>query len=431
MISLDTTRADRVGIYGAERDITPRLDALADEALLFRRARTPVGNTLLAHASLFTGLTPRAHGAIPLGDGARLPDSARTIAEDLREAGWQTAAFTTHVTWLTPKFGFDQGFEHFDVTRDPASDVLARARAWLDARDPERPYFLFVHLFDVHSDRNTGRPYRAPEASRGLFTDRQPGVARDWESEHVKGTLFLEAVNAGRFELREGERDELLAQYDEGLHGLDNDVGGFLEELRREQPNELWTVVLSDHGEQFQEHGGLLHHSLYEEVLHVPMMFLPPSSEVPAWELPRWLDAPVTLMDVRPTLLALFGLDADRTSYGRDLLPWLEQREPPPRAQALPLAWGDRGMILGDLKLLRSPDEPWELYDLAADPAEQHDLAQEPGMQERIAQLVAQLDALTQGHAELEALLRGADDGGVQLSSEDLEFLSEMGYLQR
>lgn len=431
LLSLDTTRADRVGSYGAERDTTPRLDALAEHALLFEQARTPVGNTLLAHASLLTGLSPAAHGATPLDDGARLPDAARTLAEDLRDAGWQTAAFTTHVTWLTRKFGIDQGFEHFDVSRDAAPEVFARARAWLDARDPERPYFLFVHLFDVHSDRNTGRPYRAPEGSAGLFTDKTPGVARDWEQERVKGTLFLEAVGLGRFELRPGERDELLAQYDEGLHGLDAAVGDFLDELRAEQPRDTFTVVLSDHGEQFQEHGGMLHNELYDEVLHVPLMILPPPEEARAWGVPRRLAEPVSLMDLRPTLLSLAGLDAGGSAQGRDLLPWLERRADAPRAVPMPLGAGEHGLLLGDLKLLRTGEGPWELYDLAADPGEQRDLAGEPGMQERIAQLVAQLEQLTAADAEIERRLRGADDGGVQLSEEDLRFLDEMGYLER
>jgi len=431
MISLDTTRADRVGVYGAERDTTPRLDALAEQALLFRQARTPVGNTLLAHASLFTGLRPRAHGATPLGDGARLPEAARTLAEDLQAAGWQTAGFSTHVTWLTPKFGIDQGFEHFDVSRDPAAEVLRRARAWLAGRDPERPYFLFVHLFDVHSDRNTGRPYRATDESRGLFTGKQPGVARDWEQERVKGTLFLEAVNAGRFELRPGERDELLAQYDEGLRGLDSAVGAFVDELRAAQPRDTWTVLLSDHGEQFQEHGGLLHHALYEEVLHVPLMLLPPAAEARAWGVPKQLDAPVSLMDLRPTLLALAGLDGGGSAQGRDLLPWLAGRAAPPRAEPLPLARGEHGLLLGDFKLLRERDGPWQLYDLSADPREQHDLAGEPGMQARVEQLVTQLEQLTAVDADIERRLRGADDGSVQLSEDDLRFLDEMGYLER
>jgi arylsulfatase A-like enzyme len=427
IVSLDTTRADRLGAYGAERPTTPHLDALAEHALLFETARAPAFNTLVSHASLFTGLFPRAHGATPVGEARRLPSAARTLAEDLSAAGWQTAAFTTHADWLSAGFGMDQGFEHFDASWDGAPAVLERARAWLERRDRTRPFLLFVHLFDVHSDDDTGRPYRAPDAVRGRFTGRYPDRMRDWQSEPVRGSIFLEGVRRGRIDLLDGEIDELRAQYDEGLLGLDRDLGPFLEQLRAGQAPEAWLCVTADHGEEFLEHGGLLHVGVYEEILRVPWLLVPPAATADAWGTPRRLPEPVSLVDVRPTLLGLVGVEPGSASHGRNLAPWLRGEAEMPAPMGFPV--GTRGLILDEMKLLRRQGGAWELYDLETDPAEQHDLAGTPEGDALVASLLAELERLDGAHTELaESLHAAEEETGVALDPDALRRLEELGY---
>jgi len=426
LVSLDTTRADHLGAYGAERDTTPALDALATQALLFEQARAPSGNTLLSHASLFTGLFPRAHGARPAGEVRGLPRAARTFAEDFAEAGYATAAFTTHADWLSPEFGMDQGFQHFDASRDAAPAVLQRARAWLDARDTSRPFLLFVHLFDAHSDDADGRPYDAPPGTRGRFTGKRPGLARDWSAERVRGSLFLRAVHRGHLELREGEVAELIAQYDEGLAALDAQLGAFVDELRTRRAPHAWLSISADHGEEFWDHGSPLHYSLFEEIVRVPWLLVPPARGAPAWAGPRRLDTPVSLLDVRATLLGLAGLTSRHTDHGRDLSPWLRGAAPAPRPAPFPLL--TRGLLVGDLKLVRRPGGGWELYDLARDPLERHNLSATPEGAARLPELLAELERLDARHVELAETLHATGAAEVQLDAESLRHLEELGY---
>ncbi|GJM20603.1 MAG: hypothetical protein DHS20C15_05180 [Planctomycetota bacterium] len=425
-VSLDTTRADRLGLYGAERPTSPQLDALAEHALVFDAMRAPSGNTLLSHASLFTGLFPRAHGARPAGKVAALPDAARTLAEDFAEAGYDCAAFTTHAEWLSPAFGMHQGFDHFDASRDAAPQVLQRVRAWLDARESERPFFLFVHLFDVHSDQH-GRPYAAPESTAGRFTQPPGEVARDWEVEPVGGSLFLRGVHRGYLELRPGEVDELLAQYDEGLLALDAEIGAFLTEVRNERAPRAWISVSADHGEEFFEHGSPLHYSLYEEILRIPWLLVPPARAAPAWATPRRLAAPVSLLDVRRTLVALAGLPRASADHGRDLLPWLRGERGPPKPTPFPLLTA--GLIMENWKLVRPPGGAWELYDLAHDPHELNDLAATERGREPLANLLAELQRLDEEHVVIANALHSQEvRASPELDAEAQQHLEALGY---
>ena len=175
LVSLDAVRADHLGAYGYRRDTTPFLDSLARRGFLFEQAVAPSLNTLISHASLLTGLPAWAHGAT-YGKGVRpLHPNFTSVAEELSEQGYETAAFTAHGDWLNAEKGFAQGFGTFSSDYRPAEEVLGEAAAWLAALPPEAPYFLFLHLYDVHSDYR-GRPYAAPEPFGGRWAETKRGV---------------------------------------------------------------------------------------------------------------------------------------------------------------------------------------------------------------------------------------------------------------
>ena len=283
LVTLDTTRADALGCLGGRPGVTPRLDALAREGVLYTQARTTAPVTLPAHASMFTGLYPIRHGARDNGR-TPLPPEATTLAELAREAGLETAAFVAAAV-LDDAWGLDQGFETYvDPTRPhdgsvsamyverSAEEVVGDALRWLRERDAGRPFLLWVHLFDPHA------PYVPPPAFA-----RQAG-----------GDPYL------------GE----VARADAG-------VGALLDELARQDlDDETLVVVVSDHGEGLGDHGEVTHGSLaYDTTLRVPLIVRHPDGRRAGTRS----DEAASVVDVLPTVAAALGLEAPAGIDGVDL----------------------------------------------------------------------------------------------------------------
>ncbi len=293
---VDTLRADRLGCYGDEHAATPRIDAFAEEALLFENAFAPSSWTRSSMASLFTGLYPTRHLTEDRSD--RLPDSVTTLAEELRAAGYATAFVPSNPN-VSSVFGFDQGFETLielygrreaghvksDELVTPASEVTERAIEWLESAP--RPFFLASLSIDPHA------PYRSPPVG-------PPGE--------------LQSPTAGRL-----GRQDLLPLYRGEIAANDEAFGALIEHLReRGELDSTLVVFTSDHGEEFWEHGGYGHgRSLYDEVLRVPLLL-------------RWPESPrlaagresrsARLVDVVPTLLDLLEIEPAEALDGRSLL---------------------------------------------------------------------------------------------------------------
>ncbi len=271
LITLDTTRADALGAYRSGGSVTPHLDRLAGEALVFDAAHSVAPLTLPSHASMLTGLYPPRHGVRDNGF-APLPRSATTVAELARDAGLQTAAFVAAVV-LADTFGLDQGFEVYDGPRHvpgapegassrSAEDVVERAVAWLRGRDRTRGYLLWVHLFDAHS------PYEPPA---DLRASGQP-----------------EALYRGE------------------VAAMDRAVGRLLAALEEtEALGNTTLLVVADHGESLGEHGELTHGAYcYEAVLRVPLLLRPAGGQGAGTRS----DAIASVVDVHPTLCDALGL---------------------------------------------------------------------------------------------------------------------------
>lgn len=428
LITLDTTRADRLSCYGYPKHTSPRLDQLAAEGVLFSHAIAQAAVTPVSHASILTGLEPYHHGLRVLHGRHenRLADSQVTLAEVLREAGYQTAAFVSAFT-VVERFGLHQGFEVFDadfLTDEPgrivspqgivntglnqrrADATTERALTWLaGAREP---FLLWLHYFDPHD------PLLRPPAEYLDSAATQPT----------------------------SPRDQLRALYDAEIRFMDAQIGRVLDELRRSGRYERTLIVaVADHGEGLGDHDWWSHGILYQEQIRVPLIIRGPG--LPAG---RRVEQLVRTIDIVPTVLELVGpagadaracgVSAPVRVDGRSLLPLLRGR-----TATTPLAYADSINMLTyytasgfreekDDMLFAITDGTWkyihhalrpeesELYDLRSDPGELVNLRdQHPQQVERLLAELRARDCFPKAGA-----------GREQMSPEDLRRLRSLGY---
>ncbi|HYU34387.1 MAG TPA: sulfatase [Thermoanaerobaculia bacterium] len=383
---VDTLRADHLGCYGYPRGTSPRIDAFAAESVLFEHAVAQSAWTRPAVTSLLTGLEPHTHGVQQRLDA--LPASFDTLPEILHREGYQTAAFVSSAV-ITAKFGFGQGFDVFrqrtketiEPERTTSEWVNEEALRWLEQRDPDRPFFLFLHTLDPHM------PYRPPEPfRRRLAPDADP---RAGLLEHVV------ALRDGLQPTSARDREEIPALYDAEIAGNDAAFGRLIAGLRARGLSEpLLLVFVSDHGEELFDHGGWEHGStLYQELVHVPLLLKLPWGAGAG----RRIGETVRQVDVLPTILDVLGDQIPQGLQGRSLLPLLQapSRRPPAAFSSLDLD-GRRieSAVLGNRKLIHTLAHDrrpagMELYDLAADPGERRNLAAaEPSTVQGLAWLI-------------------------------------------
>ncbi|MGH7337617.1 MAG: sulfatase, partial [Myxococcota bacterium] len=373
---IDTLRADHLGCYGYPKPTSPAIDAFAERAVRFREARANASWTRPAVATILTGLYPITHQTQRTQD--RLSDRFVTVAERLSAAGWQTAMVTTNAN-VARKFGFGQGFDHFDYfaerMRGPEthvrSSVAQRAALdWLDRRDPSRPFFVFVHTADPHD------PYTpAPEFRRRF--------AADVEDRRIGSRTSMAQLESLPEAQASAQRRALISLYDGEVAQNDESFGKLLAELARRGLDRTTAVLLtSDHGEEFFEHGGWKHgQTLYEEQLRIPLVLSLPGGRGAGTVVAD----PVEQIDLAPTLLDLARLPIPRELPGRSLVPHVDGRSPA-RPGHVFYAWLEtHGRALAaatrsDWKLIenraaRDPlvKAPFELYSLGSDAEERHD----------------------------------------------------------
>ena len=350
LVTLDTLRADRVGFLGSRRGLTPTLDRLARQGVVFEQALAAAPLTTVSHATILSGMQPPGHGVRDFG--MPLPSDVPWLPSLLKSRGYHTAAFVGSIV-LDPKGpiapGFDRGFDAYDAGfrarkggADPyqtkerrGAEVVRRALGWLEHR-PAGPLFLWVHLYDAHD------PYDAPEPFRSRFA-REP--------------------------------------YDGEVAAVDAALGSLLDGLQAAGiANEAVIAVAGDHGESLGAHGEDTHGVfLYEETIHVPLLLRLPGDA----EAGRRVGARVGLVDLAPTLLEATGLAVPSTMQGRSLLalargarlpelPAYAESEYPRRVFGWSglASWRDERFLF-----VEAPRR--ELYDLRADPSASRDLSAE------------------------------------------------------
>jgi arylsulfatase A-like enzyme/Tfp pilus assembly protein PilF len=353
LITIDTTRADRLGCYGYEKPTSPHIDALADQSVVFTRCSAHVPITLPSHTSILSGTVP-CYNAVRDNGRFVVPEPLVTLPEILAADGYRTAAFVSAFV-LDSRYGLDQGFEVYDdrfmaewseedlrearlfrqgITERPADQTTDAALAWL-AEQGDEPFFMWVHYYDPH------QPLTPPKPFDQMFID---------------------------------------SAYDGEIAFMDSQIGRLLEALKSAGLWEDTLIVLtSDHGESLGQHGEDTHAVLvYDSTLHTALMIKPQSA---FGATPAVAGDAVAHADILPTVCDLLGLDGPETGQGRSLRPLLEGGSQPPQAIyfecALPFysyRWEHlHGIRLGRWKYIHSP-EP-QLYDVEADPGEVLDLA--------------------------------------------------------
>jgi arylsulfatase A-like enzyme/Tfp pilus assembly protein PilF len=400
LITLDTTRADRMGFLGSERGLTPNLDGLARQSVVFSRAYAQVPLTTPSHAIILTGTYPEFNHVNYMGDplGKTLP----FLPEILHRNGYTTAAFVGALA-LEPKTmapGFERGFDFYDAgfhrrrgTEDRyhslerrGEEVVNRALAWL-RKQPAGPFFLWVHLYDPHD------PYSPPEP----YKTRYSAEPYDGEVAYT---------------------DSVVARLITGL-GTQHLFDGAL------------IAVMADHGEAFGEHGEK-HHGifLYDETVQVPLLF-----RLPGQRAAKRVAARVGLVDVAPTILQAVHLPVPTAMQGQSLLNFMKSQEGGaldqntdsdlPRAVYAESDYGHRSFGWSTLRAWRAGKYLYveapkrELYDQSADPLAAHNLA--PDSKAVVETAAAQL-------AEFNRKIKGSAVERTQLSPEQNESLHALGY---
>ena len=395
LITLDTVRADRMGFLGSKLGLTPQLDALASQGVVFEHAYSQAPITPVSHATILTGTFPQYHGIRNFGD--RLPPSVPFLPDILHAQGYHTGAFVGSII-LDPKNGFASGFERgFDVynagfhrqktgERREASMqrrgevTLGYVLEWV-GQQKGGPFFLWFHLWDAHD------PYNPPEPFRSRFPN---------------------------------------TPYNAGIAYVDSIVGKLLDYLRSQglYDNTL-IAVAADHGESLGDHGELTHSIyLYDATIHVPLLLKLPVNRSAG----QRVNAAASLVDLAPTVLEALGQTPPSAMQGRSLLPLIGNPHPENRSSFATGDHSERSFGWSALVSLRSGNQLYvraprpELYDLSSDPGAKTNLYADK--RAAAVRLAVQLDSFVKRISERapQALQDGLDE-------KSREKLSALGYV--
>jgi len=413
ILVLDTLRADHLGAYGYDaHPTTPALDALAQRGIRFTQARSPSSWTAPSLGTVVTGRLPSEHRAgtrvlrevkvTKQSAGQRQKNQLSylgmtlehpTVGELLAAAGYETVGFQTNY-FYSPALGFARGLgrtiRYKGSSLAGARTGLDLVRDWLTARDDDQPFLLSAHFIDPHMPYRMRRPWASgftpPEALDGVdFANKKPAlILRDFTEENRPQKAAIETL------------------YDADIRWLDAALGELIPLL---EAQDALIIVLSDHGEAFDEHGHYSHgHGLYDELLRVPLLVRLPGGQLAG----AVDDRPASLVDVLPTVLAQAGLPSPEGLAGTDLTGPVATDPEPQILEAMYSGRDRTGLVDGDHKYIYTHPRGYlgfhragvkssgsahnareELFDLSVDPTEQDNLVdQEP---ERTAELRGQV----------------------------------------
>ncbi len=433
LVSLDTLRADRLGCYGYDRPTSPFLDRLAGESVLFESVYAVSPKTASSHMSLFTSMLPTAHGVTNVSNryGIKLKALAPnrlTLGQVLNQAGYWNAAVACGGN-VQPAMGFTRGFrQRFISSLMPIEETVDRALEFArHTMTVDKPPFLFVHTYEIHA------PYLPPlEYRERLATEPGPVLGPIVEDLAGRPRRELGLAPAGLWDREDEFTPADVAYmsdlYDAGIAHADDQLARFFDGLEELGVLDDWiVVVLSDHGEEFAEHGDFEHDQLYTEHLHVPLMIRLPGGRLGGTRV----TGQASLLDVMPTLLELVQLAGPETMQGRSLVPAMTSG----RTEDLAVL-AEHVMFPGQYRAtLRTSDQAityhqadcgLSAFDLAVDPSEQADLGDTAGFFSSASDsLRARLTQLFQLREALDGVAEGEE---LALDEAQLTELLQLGY---
>lgn len=461
-VLIDTLRADHCSCYGYGRSTTPEIDSIAKRGTIFENCQSQAPWTKPSVATIFTGLPPAGHETNRLFDS--LPGEAVTLAETLRSEGYTTYADSANYH-ITPRFGFDQGFDFFATEPTPVTltdgpvgaavfDKIFRYMWGVGGQEPalyaarrtafvlkyfnDEPVFLYIHLMEPHE------PYTPAKRFKDAFGPPIDSVKFRPNRVHME----VEFINDPelKLDINESEVKELKRRYDCEILQCDYAIGELFNELgRRGDLGDALIIITSDHGEEFMEHGFLYHaRALYRESIHVPLIIVNSRKNGPV----RVITEPVALADLTPTIYDWAAVSPPanvyEAFYGLSLLPAMSGKKLEPTRKLVseidrdvfssgshdpskigePVGYISAESVIGpDYKLIRDKNRNFEfIFDVKNDPTEQKPLTDRP-----------------QGTAELEKTLSGVlefykerhlqPEKGV-IDEESWRKMRDMGYVR-
>jgi arylsulfatase A-like enzyme len=413
LISLDAFRADRLSADGYFRPTTPFLDEFATEGTRFSRAFVNTHGTPPSHTTMLSSLYQETHrvGFQTDGPGTRndnVPDEITMVQEILGDNGWHTCA-ATGGGYMSGVFGFSRGFDQFNDKSRTIEDGIAVLLQQLDAAPlGSEPVFAVFHTYEVHS------PYLPPDDLRGRFLENEPSIEPINDVlVPIQGTAFKT--------LTDQDFEALAALYDAEVMHTDRQLRALFAALEeRGFMDSALIIITSDHGEEFGDHGGLLHRvTLFEELLRIPLIVIGEG-----FQSGRVRPDLVSLVDIAPTILAFAGIEAPAVMEGLDLRiergteDWAGQRVFSQYTDLLYSVRTPRWKLIE-----RHGPRPPLLFDLQRDPTERHSVAADH------AELVESLQAELTVWREALPELNRSDEAPAELSEETVEELRALGYL--
>lgn len=428
---LDALRADALGFAGGVEGVTPTIDRLASEGVVLTNHFSVAPNTMPSTKALFTGRGFRTKGGWKLP-----PDAGSTLAEAFLDAGYRTGAFSANA-FVGREFGLARGFEHAPRgvgEVNVKSGQVANAQRvhsfglrWLEAVEPAENAFFYLHTVHPHN------PYDPPEPFRSRFTE---GI----NSEIDGSSRTILDIKHLRIEASEADRERLKGLYRGGLAYNDAELAKLLEILEaRYAPGEMLFVLTSDHGEELFDHGGVLHgYTLYDEQVHIPMIFWWPGVLEPAE-----IDLPTDQLDLHATLRSLVAPEGADLGEGEVLWDLLRGET---GTWSKPVRFAAASSVKGGIFMARSDDakliwaprsgsawgmgqglgrssDPEYFFDLSSDPDELQNLAGGPSLE------AVWLRALMRGWIEREKALDLENASPDEIDDETRQRLRALGYL--
>lgn len=316
LISLDSLRADHLGCYGYQKDTSPNINKLAEDSVLFTNCFSQASQTLVSHMSMLTSLFPVNHQVYSF---LRTNPFLISIADLLRTKQYFTGAYTGGGQ-VSATLGFSKGFDFYNESREKLSqkdsppELFKKTAAWIN-RNQEKDFFLFLHTYEIHD------PYAPPKNYAEKFLDEQA----KWKSVYM-----FELTGQSKQKYRhfsDEEKQNIIALYDgEIAYTDDRLIKPLIRELKKlNLYDRTMIIITSDHGQEFYEHGGWLHtHSVYNELIKVPLIIKFPHSKYKGTKIQNF----VRSVDIAPTILKEVDIEfSNHDLDGRSLMPLIKGKE--------------------------------------------------------------------------------------------------------